>query len=124
MTDNIPENVNTIPDDIIQQDLLLDDIKEYRKIINVLFYKIQQHLDVDDCSAIINEFENLLDIEPFNYDYEYSGYDNVLNEYHKHRKYIEEVMNRLKNSQNNICDELYNECFSSEVYRYYYLRTE
>jgi hypothetical protein len=29
MTDNIPENVNTIPDDIIQQDLLLDDIKEY-----------------------------------------------------------------------------------------------
>ena len=38
--------------------------------------------------------------------------------------YIEEVMNRLKNSQNNICDELYNECCSSEVYRYYYLRTE
>ena len=26
-----------MPDDIIQQDILLDDIKEFRKIISVLF---------------------------------------------------------------------------------------
>ena len=40
MEDNIPEGIPTISDNIIQQDILLDDIKAYRNIIYVLLNKI------------------------------------------------------------------------------------
>tara|TARA_Y100000817_G_scaffold238143_1_gene190148 strand:+ start:675 stop:1043 length:369 start_codon:yes stop_codon:yes gene_type:complete len=118
MEDNIPEGIPTISDNIIQQDILLDDIKAYRNIIYVLLNKINQHDHIDDCYSIITEFNTLLNID---YDYCYNGNDFLINDSNKHRKYIEEIMNRLKNSQNNICDEIYNECYTSQPYQYYYL---
>lgn len=119
MEDNISEGIPNTPDYIIQQDILLDDIKAYRNIIYVLLNKINQHCDNDDCYSIITEFNTLLNME--DYDYSYNGYDTLSNDSNKHRKYIEEIMNRLKNSQNNICDEIYNECYSSQSYQYYYM---
>ena len=35
-------------DDIISQDILLDDIKEYRKLINGLLYRINNKINEND----------------------------------------------------------------------------
>mgnify|MGYP001259889679 CR=1 FL=1 len=111
-----------VPDDIIQQDILLDDIKEFRKIISGLLYKISNNSDTnDECKTILEHFENMKVIEPFNYEYAYIGYDNVLRDYHKHKKYIDEIMNRLKNANDTVCDDIHNECYECDLYQYYYL---
>ena len=65
-------------DDIISQDILLDDIKEYRKLISGLLYKINNKINENyECKTILNDFKNLMNIEPFNYDYAYIGYENT-----------------------------------------------
>jgi hypothetical protein len=111
-----------MPDDIIQQDILLDDIKEFRKIISILLYNISKHINTnDECKTILNDFNQLSDIHVFNYDYDYIGYDNVLSDYRKHKKYIREIMERLKNAQVTVCDDIHNECYGSDLYQYYYL---
>jgi hypothetical protein len=109
-------------DDIISQDILLDDIKEYRKLINGLLYRINNKINEnDECKTILNDFKNLMNIEPFNYDYAYIGYENIMTDVKKHKKYISEIMERLKNSQDTECDNIYNECYSCYIYQYYYL---
>lgn len=109
-------------DDIIQQDILLDDIKEFRKIISVLLYKIYNNNNTnDECKIILEDFDNLRNITPFNYDYDYIGYDNILSDYNEHKKYIEGIMNRLKNANDTVCDDIHNECYDSDLYQYYYL---
>lgn len=112
----------SMPDDIIQQDILLDDIKEFRKIISVLLYKIYNNNNTnDECKIILEDFDNLRNITPFNYDYDYIGYDNILSDYNEHKKYIEGIMNRLKNANDTVCDDIHNECYDSDLYQYYYL---
>jgi hypothetical protein len=111
-----------MPDDIIQQDILLDDIKEFRKIISGLLYNVNLHYNKnDECDAILNDFNGLPDVGPLNYEYEYKGYDNVLSDYRKHKNYIGKIMERLKNAKNTVCDNIHNECHDSGLYQYYYL---
>ena len=43
-----------MPDDIIQQDILLDDIKEFRKIISALLYNVHLHYNKnDECQKLM-----------------------------------------------------------------------
>lgn len=108
--------------DIIQQDILLDYIKEYRRITSVLLSNINKNVETnDECKTIFSEFENIAMLVESEYNYEYVGYEPIFNEYNKYRKYISEIMARLKNAGNNICDRIYNECYTSYIYHYYYL---
>ena len=46
-----------MPDHIVQQDIMLDDIKEYRKIISALMYHLHTNYDSsDECKTIYNEY--------------------------------------------------------------------
>ena len=111
-----------IPDDIVQQDIMLDDIKEYRKIISGLMYHLHNNYDsCDECKTIYNEYKFLSEVTPFNHHYSYIGYEPIYEDTQKHRKYIEEIMNRIKNAQKPECDTIYNECYSSGIYQYYVL---
>ena len=111
-----------MPDDIVQQDILLDDIKEYRKIISGLMYHLQKNYDTsDECKTIYNEYIFLAKITPFNHHYGYIGYEPIYADAQKHKKYISELMNRIKNAGKTECDTIYNECYSSGIYQYYIL---
>ena len=49
-----------MPDHIVQQDIMLDDIKEYRKIISELMYHLHNNYDnSDECKTIYNEYNFL-----------------------------------------------------------------
>ena len=112
----------SMQDYIIQQDILLDYIKEFRRIISTLLNIINNKRDEnDECKIIMNEFNDLLSIKIYNYDYSYKGYNIIKNDITKHKKYISEIMGRLKDSDNHICDIIHNECFESGIFQYYYL---
>lgn len=112
-----------MPDEIVQQDIMLDDIKEYRKIISGLCSHLERNFQTSEESrTILNDFDFLRMITPFNYNYAYIGYDNIYADVQKHRKYIDEMMNRIKNAGQPECDAIYNECYSSDIYQYYVLQ--
>ena len=112
------------PDDIIQQDILLDDIKEFRQSIQCFITTRYQITLIRMMNAKLcwQHFENMKVIGPFNYEYAYIGYDNVLSDYHKYKKYIQEIMDRLKNANGTVCDDIHNECHESGLYQYYYFK--
>ncbi len=111
-----------IPDNIIQQDILFDDIKSFRRIIQLLLFEANNNYYMnDECKTIVYDFINLNDITPLNYNYEYKGYKYVYNDYEKHKQYITDIMNRLKNAQDTICDGIYNRCYTSRIYQQHYL---
>jgi len=111
-----------MPDHIVQQDMMLDDIKEYRKIISGLMYHLHKNYDTsDECKTIYNEYNFLSEVTPFNHHYGYIGYELIYEDTQKHRKYISEMMERIKNAGKPECDSIYNECYTSEIYQYYVL---
>ena len=61
-------------------------------------------------------------IGPFNYEYAYIGYDNVLSDYHKYKKYIQEIMDRLKNANDTVCDDVHLIVMNLVYIQYYYFK--
>ena len=111
-----------MPDHIVQQDIMLDDIKEYRKIISGLMYHLHNNYDIsDECKTIYKEYNFLSEVTPFNHHYGYIGYELIYEDSQKHRKYISEMMERIKNAGKPECDVIYNGCYSSGIYQYYVL---
>jgi hypothetical protein len=109
-----------MPDHIIQQDILLDDIKEYRKIIMVLLNQLN-NLDEPECKNVFFFSEEASASLPSDYDYEYKGIDNIIIDIKQHRLVIKIIMDRLQDSTNNNCKVIYNECYNSPLYQDYYL---
>lgn len=106
--------------DIIQQDILLDDIKEYRKIISVLLTKLNNS-DDKDCKNILFFSQKHVNTLPYDYEYEYKGLNFIIDDVNDHKEVIQKMMDKLQGSENNYCKELYNECYNSELYQDYYL---
>ena len=47
-----------MPDEIVQQDIMLDDIKEYRKIISGLCSHLERNFQhSEECRTILNDFD-------------------------------------------------------------------
>ncbi len=113
-------NTEPIPDDIIQQDILLDDIKEFRKIIDVLLNRLNNQ-DNEICKYILTFCDNYLTTIPYDYQYEYKGYEKIVEDINAHKDVIKKIMEKLEDADSNICREIYNECFHSYLYQYYYL---
>jgi len=106
-----------MPEDVIHQDVLLDDIKEYRKIL----YGLVEHLhqsERNECKLILNAFDVTLFEE---YEYAYSGLENVENDVTKHRGEIHKIMSELEKHDNHESKNIYNECLKCYIYQYYYL---
>ena len=61
---------------ILDQDILLDTIKEYRKIIQGLILTLN-NTDNIFCRELLNKYNNYIDINPFNYDYSYKGIEEI-----------------------------------------------
>ena len=78
-------------------------------------------MTLDECKTIYNEYSFLSEVTPFNHHYGYIGYEPIYEDTQKHRKYIGEMMERIKNAGKSECDTIYNECYSSEIYQYYVL---
>jgi|MEHZ01.5.fsa_nt_MEHZ011463321.1_2 hypothetical protein len=106
-----------------QQDILLDRIKSYRKVINDLLYNIYKNETNEECKSILcgEWVEKIISIFEYEYDYSYKlhpgGYQLVLEDVNKHKEYISEIMARLKNAHDSDCDKIYNECLTSYIYR-------
>ena len=85
-----------MPDHIVQQDIMLDDIKEYRKIISGLMYHLHKNYDTSliEYQTIYNEYSFLSEVTPFNHHYGYIGYEPIYEDTQKHRKYISEMMEK------------------------------
>lgn len=114
---NEPE---TMSDDIIQQDILLDDIKEYRKIIDVLINRLNNR-DSDTCKHILTFCDNYLTTIPEDYQYEYKGYEKIIEDINAHKEVIKKILDKLEDSGDNYCYEIHTECTQSYLYQYYYL---
>ena len=109
-----------IPDDIIQQDILLDDIKEFRKIIGVLINRLNNR-DSDTCKHILTFCDNYLTTIPGDYQYEYKGYEKIIEDINAHKEVIKKILDKLEDSGDNYCYEIHTECTQSYLYQYYYL---
>lgn len=106
-----------MPPDIQYQDILLDDIKEYRKILSALLDRLNNS-PIQECKDIRNDFDrSLLD----DYEYHYSGVENVENDVKKHRNEIKRIMDNLEKQDYDYSKQIYNECFNAYIYQYYYL---
>ena len=83
-------------------------------------YHLQKNYDSDECKTI---YKNLFlaEITPFNHHYSYIGYELIYADAQKHKKYISDMMERIKNAGKTECDTIYNECYSSGIYQYYVL---
>jgi hypothetical protein len=109
-------------DNIVQQDILLNAIWGYRKVISELLYKIYGKLQTnDECKTIFGESESIVTLLQDDYDYSYIGCGPILNDAIKYKKYISEIMSRLKNAGDHCCNTIYNECLNSYIYQCYYL---
>jgi hypothetical protein len=106
-----------MPPDVQYQDILLDDIKEYRTILSALLNRLS-NASVKECQDIRENFDTSLLEE---YDYDYAGVENVENDVKKHRNEIKRIMEKLKNQDYECSKEIYNECFNAYIYQYYYL---
>tara|TARA_Y100001970_G_C13956656_1_gene711046 strand:- start:312 stop:683 length:372 start_codon:yes stop_codon:yes gene_type:complete len=106
-----------MPEDIQYQDILLDDIKEYRKILSALLDRLNTS-PIKECKDIREDFDVSLLEE---YPYAYSGTENVENDVKKHRNEIKRIMECLEKQDYEYSKEVYNECFNAYIYQYYYL---
>ena len=111
-----------MPEHIIQQDVLLDDIKEYRKIFRILMERLNNS-ELNECKNIIQNSQDYINIIPDNYEYEYKGIDNILDDVDIHKRVIEKIMNELELSNNNECKEMYNTCYNTDIYQEFFLET-
>jgi len=106
-----------MPPDIQYQDILLDDIKEYRKILSALLNRLNDS-PIQECKDIRNDFDvSLLD----DYEYHYAGVENVENDVKRHRNEIKRIMDHLEKQDYDYSKQIYNECFNAYIYQYYYL---
>lgn len=103
---------------ILDQDILLDTIKEYRKIIQGLILTLN-NTDNIFCRELLNKYNNYIDINPFNYDYSYKGVEEIKNDMDEHIQTINTIMNDLKESNDNQCNEIYHVCFNSPIFKEY-----
>jgi hypothetical protein len=106
-----------MPEHVMHQDVLLDDIKEYRKILSGLLEYLNDS-ERDECKDIRNEFNVSLLEE---YDYAYTGLENVQNDVTEHRSEIERIMSELEKQDNHESKKIYQECYHCYIYQYYYL---
>jgi hypothetical protein len=106
-----------MPEHVMHQDVLLDDIKEYRKILSGLLEYLNDS-ERDECKDIRNEFNVSLLEE---YDYAYAGLENVQNDVTEHRNEIERIMSELEKQDNHESKKIYQECYHCYIYQYYYL---
>tara|TARA_Y100000389_G_C17439980_1_gene507964 strand:+ start:358 stop:729 length:372 start_codon:yes stop_codon:yes gene_type:complete len=106
-----------MPPDIQYQDILLDDIKEYRKILSALLESLNTS-PIQECKDIREDFDLSLLEE---YPYAYSGTETVENDVKKHRDEIKRIMESLEKQDYEYSKEVYNECFNAYIYQYYYL---
>jgi len=106
-----------MPPDIQYQDILLDDIKEYRKILSVLLNDLNNS-PIQDCKDIREGFDVSLLEE---YPYAYSGTENVENDVKRHRNEIKRIMEKLEKQDYDYSKKVYHECFNAYIYQYYYL---
>lgn len=106
-----------MPPDIQYQDILLDDIKEYRKILSVLLNDLNNS-PIQDCKDIREGFDVSLLEE---YPYAYSGTENVENDVKRHRNEIKRIMEKLEKQDYDYSKKVYHECFNTYIYQYYYL---
>jgi len=106
-----------MPEDVQYQDILLDDIKEYRKILSALLNGLN-NAPIQQCKDIRNDF-NLSLLEDYIYDY--AGVENVENDVKKHRDEIKRIMDSLEKQDYEYSKQLYSECFNAYIYQYYYL---
>ncbi len=106
-----------MPHDVQYQDILLDYIKEYRKILSLLLDRINNSL-IQECKDIKNDFDvSLLN----DYEYDYAGLENVENDVKRHRNEIKRIMDHLEKQDYDYSKQIYNECFNAYIYQYYYL---
>ena len=106
-----------MPEHVMHQDVLLDDIKEYRKILSGLLHYLNES-EREECRNIRNGSDESL----FgSYDYAYSGLENVQNDVLKHRSEIERVMGELEKQDNPESKKIYEKCYNCYIYQYYYL---
>ena len=106
-----------MPPDVQYQDILLDDIKEYRKILSALLNDLNDS-PIQECKDIRNDFDvSLLE----GYDYDYAGVENVENDVKRHRNEIKRIMDNLEKQDYDYSKKVYNECFHAYIYQYYYL---
>tara|TARA_B100001094_G_scaffold332794_1_gene406528 strand:- start:1633 stop:2028 length:396 start_codon:yes stop_codon:yes gene_type:complete len=103
-----------------QQDILLDNIKEYRKIIRNIMDELN-NCDNPDCKKLYRVYYYFHSISLFNYDYSYSTLEYVQIEEQSHRNNIEILMSRLNASDDSGCKYIYNKIYHSRLYQYYYL---
>ena len=106
-----------MPEHVMYQDVLLDDIKEYRKILSGLLEYLNDS-EREECRDIRNEFDVSLLEE---YDYAYAGLENVQNDVTEHRSEIERIMSELEKQDNHESKKIYQECYHCYIYQYYYL---
>tara|TARA_B110000046_G_C12948747_1_gene379152 strand:- start:415 stop:765 length:351 start_codon:yes stop_codon:yes gene_type:complete len=106
-----------IAPEIIEQDFLLDTIKEYRKILSYLLVCIRGALS-NECKSVLEMFNvSLLS----GYEYAYSGVENIQIDVDAYKEEIRKIMDCLENQDNGDSKNIYQECYQSYIYQYYYL---
>ena len=106
-----------MPDDVQYQDILMDDIKEYRKILSGLLDHLNKS-EIQECRDIRNDFDvSLLE----DYPYAYSGIDIIQRDVEKHRNEITRIMSELEKLDDEESKKIHNECLNCYIYQYYYL---
>lgn len=106
-----------MPLEVVEQDILLDDIKEYRKILSGLLTSIHQS-ENNNCKDVLRDFDRSLLEE---YPYAYSGLDTVYRDVDKHKEQIRKMMNRLEILDDKDSKRIFKECYECYIYQYYYL---
>ena len=106
-----------MPDDVQYQDMLMDDIKEYRKILSGLLDNLNTS-EIQECRDIRIDFDvSLLE----DYPWAYSGVDIVCRDVEKHRNEITRIMGELEKLDDEGSKKIYKECSECYIYQYYYL---
>ena len=106
-----------MPQEIVEQDILLDDIKEYRKILSGLLMSIDNAVS-EECKSVLDDFNISLLPE---YSYAYSGLDNILRDVDEHKEEIRKIMTGLEANDDTDSKNIYQECYECYIYQYYYL---
>ena len=106
-----------MPNDVVYQDILMDYIKEFRKILSGLLHYLNE-AENNECRSIRDDFNTLLFEE---YPYAYSGLDNIQSDFDTHKNEITRIMTELNKLDDEESKKIYDECYSSYIYQYYYL---
>lgn len=105
-----------MPSDIIEQDILLDDIKEYRKILEGLISMIQESSN-NDCQNVLRDFDRDLLEE---YSYAYSGLENVYRDVEQHKDQIRKIIDRLGVLDDEDSKNIFKTCYECHHFQYYF----